>query len=139
MRYLIIFLVILTIVCSVIYMRYSSYGFSYNKVRVEFGIPVVGEKWVKDVSYDLQEVNYVNPNPVSDGHFKKRILVTELGSIKSEADLFIVKAQHITIDVVYTYNESNPWSISYFNTNSNYKTSLLRSQLKDTLKKYNIR
>ncbi|BAU53047.1 hypothetical protein [Mucilaginibacter gotjawali] len=120
-------------------MRYSSYGFSYNKVRVEFGIPVVGEKWVKDVSYDLQEVNYVNPNPVSDGHFKKRILVTELGSIKSEADLFIVKAQHITIDVVYTYNESNPWSISYFNTNSNYKTSLLRSQLKDTLKKYNIR
>lgn len=137
-RQMIIVLLILMLISIVIFLRYNRYGVSYNNVRSNLEITPVDQNWIKKVSYSQHEINYINPQFSLNGQIKKRILLTDLGTIKSEADLFIIKTSHITIDAVYTYNRSNPWNITYFNTAEDAKKSISRKQLTDTLKKYKV-
>lgn len=137
-KQVIIVLSILMLISIVIFIRYNSYGIAYNNVRMNLEITPVDRNWIKKISYSQHEINYNNPLFLLNGQIKKRILLTEFGSIRSEADLFIIKTNHITIDAVYTYNRTNPWVITYFNTVENLKKTISRKQLTDTLKKYKI-
>jgi hypothetical protein len=137
MKYLKIAIILIALGYIIVLLRYFEYGTSYNKVRSSLQIPTIESHWSRDISFNLNEINYNNNRDSSNSpHIKKRIVLDRLGRIINEADLFIIKDQSITIDVVYTYTTQNHWHISYYKTDQNYHAVLSRKQLADTLSKY---
>jgi len=135
----VILIMTLIAMCVIFLKLQNSYGMDYNNIRRQLQIPMIGSDWKLQREFWLSEFTY-NNNSIKDHryHLKKTVKVNLFNNIQEEDDYYIIEDKQIAIDVVYFYNKNQPWSIKYYDLKKSVEQNLLRTQLTDSLKKYDV-